>query len=125
MVSVISPICAKVRPYVSFSIGYSAGTSDWIMSLRKCEKLSARMIEKVAASAVRCVVMAGSETLVVIACSRYPGAAGPGGTINPERQILDFLPAAFGDGSYSVAAGAESRRAATDLIRFGGCTGLL
>jgi hypothetical protein len=60
---------------VSFSIGYSDGTSDWIMSLRKCEKLNARMIEKVAASAVRCVAF--GEMLVVIRAPLDPDVAGP------------------------------------------------
>src|SRR6476661_2116509 len=87
IVNVISPIWAKLRPYAPFSIGYSAGTNDWIMSLRKCEKLSARMIEKVAASAVRGLTLSGSETLLVIGAPRDPAPP----TINLERQILALL----------------------------------
>ena len=66
MISVIKPIWAKLRPYSPFHIGYSAGTSDCIMSLRKCEKLSASMTENAAPSAIRRLSNLGCTEPIVL-----------------------------------------------------------
>ena len=53
------PIWLKLRSYDALRIGYSAGTSDCIMSLSMWQKLSDRMIEKVAAVAACAAVRDG------------------------------------------------------------------
>jgi len=59
--NVIRPISPKSSPYDDFSTGYTAGTSDWIISLSRWQKLSDSRIAKVVVSAAgRAVAMAFS-----------------------------------------------------------------
>ena len=48
----MSPISAKVSEKFSFIIGYIAGTTDCIMSFRKCEMLIMTSIEYAVPSAI-------------------------------------------------------------------------
>ena len=63
-VNVINPTCPKSRRYDAFRIGYTAGTTDCIMSFRKWQKLIAASTLN-AAPAVRSRMAPDNELVCV------------------------------------------------------------
>ena len=75
--SVMNPIWPNDSAYESLRIGYSAGTSDCIMSLSRWQKLSDRMTAKV--------------VLLAEAAPEWAGAAGAETGATPAAIVLSVM----------------------------------